>query len=305
MKEVSLSQPSKPLMPEFIAGRLRQFDNAWTEITSDPEILSMIAGVKVEFDCPLDQLPQLSCTKSSVSSVKECEIIDAEIHKLMEKQVISPCEHCLGEVISPVFTRPKKDGSHRMILNLKRLNSEVSYHHFKMETLHTALTLITKDCLMASIDLKDAYYSVAIHEEHRKLLRFQWKGQLYEFNALPNGLSSAPRLFTKLLKPVYASLRKNGHVSTCFLDDSMLIGRTVDDCMRNVTDTTELFQKLGFIVHPVKSVLHPTTRLQYLGVVVDSVTMTVTLSAERAISIQHTCRKLLREQNHSIRMLPK
>ena len=118
VKEISISQPSK--LPEFIAGRLRQFDNAWTEITSDPEILSMIAGVKVEFDCPLDQLPQLSYTKSSISSVKECEIIDAEILKLKGKQVISPCEHCLGEVISPVFTRPKKDGSHRMILNLKR-----------------------------------------------------------------------------------------------------------------------------------------------------------------------------------------
>ena len=288
-------------MSDFIAGRLTQFEDAWSELTSDPQILSMIAGVKVEFDCPLEQLAKLSSTKSIATSAKECEVIDLEIKKLLSKQVISPCEHCQGEVISPVFTRPKKDGSHRMILNLKRLNSEVSYHHFKMDTLYTALTLITKNCLMASIDLKDAYYSVAIHEEHRKLLRFQWKGQIYEFNALPNGLSSAPRLFTKLLKPVYASLRLKGHISTGFLDDSLLIGHTMDDCMRNVSDTTELFQNLGFIIHPNKSVLHPTTKIQYLGVIIDSASMKVTLSAERAHSIKCACQKLVSEQNHTIR----
>ena len=37
--------------------------------------------------------------------------------------------------LSPVFTRPKKDGTNRMILNLKGLNSEITYHHFKMDTL--------------------------------------------------------------------------------------------------------------------------------------------------------------------------
>ena len=32
-----------------------------------------------------------------------------------------------GEFISSVFVRPKKDGSHRMILNLKQLNEYVTY----------------------------------------------------------------------------------------------------------------------------------------------------------------------------------
>ena len=60
-----------------------------------------------------------------------------------------------------------------MILNLKRLNEEVTYHHFKMGTLATALALVNNNCYMASLDLKDAYYSVPIRKEHRKLLRFE------------------------------------------------------------------------------------------------------------------------------------
>ena len=45
-----------------------------------------------------------------------------------------------------------------MILNLKQLNEFVSYYHFKMDTIQTALKLMRPGCFMASVDLKDAYY---------------------------------------------------------------------------------------------------------------------------------------------------
>jgi hypothetical protein len=83
-----------------------------------------------------------------------------------------------------------------MILNLKKLNESVQYLHFKMDTLTSALQLVRPGSFMASIDLKDAYYSVPIALEHQKYLSFLWQGKGYQYTALPNGLSSAPRLFT-------------------------------------------------------------------------------------------------------------
>ena len=71
-------------------------------------------------------------------------------------------------MISPIFVRPKKDGSHRVIFNLKKLNEAVSYHHFKMDTLETGIRLMRPGCYMNSIDLKDAYYSIPIASEHQK-----------------------------------------------------------------------------------------------------------------------------------------
>ena len=65
-------------------------------------------------------------------------------------------------MISPIFVQPKKDGSHRVIFNLKRLNEAVSYHHFKMDTLETAIKLMRPGCYMTSIGLKNAYYSIPI-----------------------------------------------------------------------------------------------------------------------------------------------
>lgn len=55
---------------------------------------------------------------------------------------------------------------------------------------------------MASIDLKYAYYTVLISKDDHKYLKFKFNGRLYQYTCLPNGLSCAPRVFTKLLKPV-------------------------------------------------------------------------------------------------------
>ena len=37
---------------------------------------------------------------------------------------------------------------------------------------------------------------------------------------MPNGFSEAMRIFTKMLKPPFATLQKKGHLSITFVDDS-------------------------------------------------------------------------------------
>lgn len=77
---------------------------------------------------------------------------------------------------------------------------------------------------MGHLDLKDAYLSIPIAKAHWKYLRFQWKAQNYEFRMLPFGLASATRVFTKILKPVAAGLRKKGIRLLIYLDDILVPG---------------------------------------------------------------------------------
>ena len=151
-------------------------------------------------------------------------IIDSEITRLLKLGVIEPAVHSQGEYISTIFVRKKKSGKYRMILNLKGLNKHIEEHHFKMDTLWSAVRLMSLNCFIASIDLKDACYVVPIAEEHGKHLRFYWQGCLYQYTCMPNGLSSAPRCFTKLLKPVYSTLTQHGHLNVGYIDDSYLQG---------------------------------------------------------------------------------
>ena len=105
-----------------------------------------------------------------------------------------------------------------------------------------------KGCYMATIHWKDAYYSVPILEEYPQYLKFQWKGKLFQYTCLPNGLSSAPRIFTMLTKSIHSTLRKKGYLNSAYIDDSFLIGDTVEECRLNVVDTVSAGLKAWFVI---------------------------------------------------------
>jgi len=66
-----------------------------------------------------------------------------------------------------------------MILNLKSQKKYVKYNHFKMDALQNVISLLTPNCFMASIDLKDAYCCVPVALSHQKYLKFEWDGKFY------------------------------------------------------------------------------------------------------------------------------
>ena len=166
-----------------------------------------------------------------------------------------------------------------------------------MDSIYTITQMITQDCCMGSIDLSDAYFSVSIREADRKFLRFVWNGQLFEFCVLPQGLASAPRLFTKLLKPVFAHLRSQGFESCAYLDDSYFQSRSKEHCAANISATKSLLLHLGFTINEGKSVLQPTQRLGHLDFVLDSKSMTVSLTEARKKTIFDTAQFVMNNRD--------
>ena len=122
----------------------------------------------------LSVLPPLFNTNCLIKSSREHEypIVRQEVHKMLEKRVITKVSPIPGQILPNVFLRPKKDGTHHLILNLKRFNESVSHYHFKMDSLSTITKLVSQNCYMASVDMKDAYYSIPIRSSDRKFLRF-------------------------------------------------------------------------------------------------------------------------------------
>lgn len=261
----------------------------------------MVTGAEI----PLRDLSELEVGKVPTTQIKGYQFseMDNEVQKLLKMKVIEKCESEDGEIISPVFLVMKPDGTYRMILNLKEFNQSVTYEHFKMENLTSAIRLMRKGCYMASVDLRHAYYSVSIKPDFRKFLKFIWREQLYEYTCFPNGLCNCPRYFTKLLKPVYACLRKRGFLSASFIDDCYLQGQTYESCLQNVQETVHLFEALGFIIHEEKSELTPLKKIKYLGFWLDSENMSVCLTEEKIQKLKNTCRSVKNRKRITIREL--
>ena len=151
----------------FKGGQLSSFCHKWERLTSDASILQIISGNRIEFHS--DPPSQVSHPPNSIPR-DQMSLVDKEIKSLQDKGVVGSSNHEPGEFISPMFTVPKKDGNVRLILNLKHLNLFIKNSHFKMDTIHNILKLVTPNCWMVSLDLKDAYYSVKIHSVFRSIL---------------------------------------------------------------------------------------------------------------------------------------
>ena len=192
-----------------------------------------------------------------------------------------------------------------MILNLKRLNENMPYIHFKMETINSILTLVTPNCFMAKVDIKDAYYSIPVLPEHQKYLKFYFRGELYQFRCLPNGLCSGPRKFTKLLKPPLSYPRLQKVTVAGFIDDLITLGRIFTECERNIKLIVTLLDSLGFVVHPNKSIFVPARSIEYLGFVIDSQLMTISLTQKKIASIKQLRHEVLQEKVLVIRKIAK
>ena len=296
-EDVSKLQQNLPLVLNYLshsckvfkAGQVANYLIAWSNITKDREILAYVQRVAIE----LTEVPDQSTVPISNFQPHELHIVEEAISQLIQKGVVRKVPRIEGKYVSKIFLRPKADGSQRLILNLKKFNESVVYKHFKMDSIQTITKLIEKDCYMAALDLKDAYYSIPVRKYDQKFLQFEWNSTRYQFTCLPNGLSSAPRIFTKILKPVLATLHTMGHISTAHIDDCYLQGKTCSQCLENVMDSIILLDSLGFVVHPTKSTLVPTQEIVTLGFQINSVKMTIRLTADKAISLKKDCKTLL------------
>ena len=170
-----------------------------------------------------------------------------------------------------------------------------------MESLKNVKQLIRHGVWMGSIDLKDAYYSVRVNESFQKYFTCYWNGCYYEFLRMPNGYAQAPPIFTKLLKQVFGFLRKHGYSSVVYIDDSYLQGDTYAHCLENIHATEKLLTSLGFAINHEKSVAQPAQRLLFLGFVLDSITMTISLTEKRKHILLDMCKNLLSDGPHTIR----
>ena len=283
-----------------VGGRLFHFSRNWKQITSDPWILETITGSKLEFRSIPQQVRPPTETHLDV---EKAQVLTGEIEKLVKKEAISVVPNAGEGFISSIFLVPKSDGSWRPVVNLKPLNEHITSRHFKMESVKTAKNVLQRGDWLVKLDLKDAYLTVPMHRGHWKFLRFRWQNQTWQFRVLPFGLSSAPYTFTKLMRPVVTLLRSLGIRVILYLDDMLIMAETPDKVRKHLATALELLVCLGFVINMEKSSLTPKRSLEFLGFLLNTWQMTISLPGTKLRALQKLCRQMARQEVTSLREL--
>ena len=98
-----------------------------------------------------------------------------------------------------------------------------------MEGLHCLQYVLQRRDYIYKIALKDAYFSMSLHKDSRKLVPFLRAGHLFEFLWLCFGLEAAPRIFTKLLKVLISVLRRLMIRVVIYLDNLLILRNSMSE----------------------------------------------------------------------------
>jgi hypothetical protein len=105
------------------------------------------------------------------------------------------------------------------------------------------------------------------------------------------------------LKPVVAFLRERGIRLVIYLDDVLIMASSKDLVLQHLHLVIGLFTSLGFLVNAEKSVFLPSQEIEFLGVIIDSVSLSFSLPPGKVVKVTHMCEKALRANKISLRHL--
>ena len=193
--------------------------------------------------------------------------------------------HC-----SPLGAVPKKDGSHRIILDLSSprgvsINDGILKEDFTVRytSFDDAVDLVRhlgKDCELGKMDIKHAFRLCPVSPFDWSLLGMYWNGAFYIDTRLPFGSRSSPYIFNTFADALAWILIYVFSIPYLlhYLDDFFLIARS--GLQRHMSVVQHAFQLLGVPLAPNK-VIGPTKCLTYLGIEIDSSAFMIRLPSEK------------------------
>ena len=138
-------------------------------------------------------------------------------------------------------------------------------------------------CLMFKRDLSRAFRQIYVCPSAYHLLGFQWQGKLYFDLVFPFGLRSACVACQRTTEAISYIYKNKGRKCVVFLDD-------FGSCARPKC-AEEAFRDLGELLHELRVVQNeqkavgPTTVMEFLGIGVDTVSMTCFITEKKMINI--------------------
>lgn len=130
----------------------------------------------------------------------EYDVVKAHINQLIEAQVIRESS---SPYATPIVLVKKKDGSLRMCIDYRLLNSKMRKDTFPLPRIEESLDALAGAHWFSTLDLTSGYNQVPISEADKPKTAFCTLFGLFEWNRMMFGLCNAPSMFQRLMQRMF------------------------------------------------------------------------------------------------------
>lgn len=170
----------------------------------------------------------------------EYEAVKAHINQLLNAKVIRESS---SPYASPIVLVRKKDGSLRLCVDYRLLNSKTRKDAFPLPRIEESLDVLSGARWFSTIDLASGYNQVPVAEQDKPKTAFCTPFGLFEWNRMPFGLCNAPGTFQRLMQRMFGGQQCQSLL--LYLDDIVVFSSSVSQHLERLELVLSRLQKEG------------------------------------------------------------
>ena len=157
-----------------------------------------------------------------------------QVDKKLQTGVIEDADS--AEFNSPIFPVGKKDGSKRLVVDLRGVNQLIAPKLVQLPKVNELVDDLTslRPKFLNICDLRSGLWQVKIRKESRPLTSFTApSGRRYQFCVCPFGLNISPAAMLYILTSIFAGKSKQSGI-LLYMDDLLSVGSTWEENLANL-----------------------------------------------------------------------
>jgi len=244
--------------------------------------------------------------------------VDREVADLRRTGAIEPYDiesYGPPHFVGGINVIEEDNDARRLTWDPRYINAYLWVPRMKLEQLRSLALLVTKAAFLLKTDMKAGYHHLVMDRRFSKFLAFYWKGRVYVWVALVFGLASAPGVFETVMVAFKQILRLVMHWKLMgYLDDcnfvlppmpQMTVGEVIGGLISGSSappvEVVRTILRFGWAVNVKK--LQAGTRVEMLGIVVDSETMSFSIPGRREAKVRKLLQQVIAHPHQSVRRM--
>ena len=184
--------------------------------------------------------------RHSVEARKE---IDRQIDVLLKSDIIEESDSPWG---SPVVLVRKKNNTHRLCVDMRKLNERTKVTYFPLPLLEDVFQTVSENnpSIFSSLDMSSGFYQIPLDEASKPKTAFVTHRGNYQFKRMPFGISNAPASYQALMAKVLRNILFS--YALAYVDDILCMSDSLERHCEHLSEIFDRFRQAKLRLNPSK-----------------------------------------------------